>query len=208
MRTSTRANTARGKAEGLDGRAAGGDAGLAVNGAAVFEFGDEVDVRKRGREDAAANGEDFAADADGFGEIAGDVRERGEEKIAEIVADESAAGVEAVLKEAAEEGFIFRKRHHAIANVAGRKDAILAAQAAGAAAVIGDGDDGGEIGDGTFGAGALVDAADDEFLEAAKKPVPPPRATTRKPRERVFDLEGRFFMLTIGIAEPASSCRK
>src|SRR5437764_471974 len=44
-----------------------------------------------------------------------------------------------------------------------------AGQAAGAAAVIGDGDDGGEIGDGTFGAGALVNAADDKLLEAAKK---------------------------------------
>src|SRR5882672_9478857 len=111
----------------------------------------------------------LAADADGFGEIAGDVGERGEEKIAEIVADEAVAGVEAVLKQAAEQGFIFRKSHHAVADVAGREDAVFAAQAAGAAAVIGDRDDGGEIGDGAFGAGELVDAADDEFLEAAKE---------------------------------------
>jgi hypothetical protein len=72
------------------------------------------------------------------------------------------------LKQAAEKRFVFRKRHHAVADVAGREDAILAAQAAGAAAVIGDRDDGGEIGDGTIGAGVLVGAADDEFLESLR----------------------------------------
>jgi len=165
-----RTHAARGKLDFLDRRAAaGGDAGLAVNNAAVFERGNEVHVRKRRWKNAAANGEHFAADADGFGEIAGDVGERGEEKIAEIVADEAAAGMEAVLKQAAEEGFIFRKGHHAVADVAGREEAVLPAQAAGAAAVIGDRDDGGEIGDGVFGAGVLIDAADDEFLEAAKE---------------------------------------
>ena len=151
------------------GDAAGGDARLAVNGAAIFECGDKVHVRKSRRKDAAANGEHFAADADGFGEIAGDVGERGKKKIAEIVADQAAAGVKAVLEKAAEKSFIFRKGDHAIANVAGREDAVLAAQAAGAAAVIGDGDDGGEIGDGVLGAGVFVGAANDEFLEAAKK---------------------------------------
>src|SRR2546421_4953459 len=74
-----------------------------------------------------------------------------------------------ILKQAAEQCFILRKSHHAVADVAGREDAVLPAQAAGAAAVIGDRDDGGEIGDGAFGAGVLVDAADDEFLEAAKE---------------------------------------
>ena len=165
-----RTHAARRKPDFLDRRAAaGGDARLAVNDAAVFEGGNEVNVRKRRWKDAAAYGQHFAADADGFGEIAGDVGERGEEKIAKIVADEAAAGVEAVLKQAAEEGFIFRKSHHAVADVAGRENAVLAAQAAGTAAVIGDGDDGGEVGDGVFGAGVLVDAANDEFLEAAKE---------------------------------------
>jgi len=94
--------------------------------------------------------------------------ESGEEKIAEVVADESASGVEAVLKKTAEKGFIFRKSDHTVANVAGRKDAVFAAQAAGAAAVIGDGNDGGEIGDGALGSRVLVCAADDVFLESAK----------------------------------------
>src|SRR6267154_1548368 len=140
-----------------------------MNGVAVFERGDEMNVRKRGRKNTAADGEDFAANADGFGEIAGDVSKRGKEKIAEVVADESASGVEAVLKEPAEQGFIFRKGDHAVANVARREDAILAAQAAGTAAVIGDGNDGGEIGDGTLSAGLFVGTADNVFLEAAKE---------------------------------------
>ena len=164
-----RAHAAGRKAEGLDRRAAGGDAGLAVNGAAVFEFGDKVNVRKCRRKDAAANREHFAADADGFGKIAGDMSERGEEKIAKIVADQTAAGVEAVLEEAAEKRFIFRKGDHAVANVARRENAILAAQAAGAAAVIGDGDDGSKIGDGVFGAGVFAGARNDKFLEAAEQ---------------------------------------
>jgi len=140
-----------------------------VNGAAVFERGNEVNVRKRGRKDAAANSEHFAADADGFGEIAGDVGERGEEKIAEIVADEAVAGMKTVLEKAAEKGFVFRKSHHAVANVARREDAILAAKAARTAAVIGDRDDGGEIGDRTFGAGVLIGAADHVFFQAAEE---------------------------------------
>src|SRR5712692_8568147 len=128
-----------------------------------------MNVRKRRRKNAAADGENFAADADSFSEIAGDVRQRGKEKIAEIVADEAATGVKTILKKAAEEGFIFRKSDHAVADVAGREDAILAAQATGTAAVIGDGDDGGEIGDGALGAGVFVGSADDEFLEAAEE---------------------------------------
>jgi len=94
--------------------------------------------------------------------------ESGEEKIAEVMTDESAPGVKTVLKKAAEKSFIFRKGDHTVADVAGRKDAILAAQAAGAAAVIGDGDDRGEIGNGALGSRVLIGAADDVFLESAK----------------------------------------
>jgi len=161
------AHAARRETEFFDRRAASGDARFAVNDAAILEFGDEVHVRKRGWENAPADGQDFAADADGFGEIAGDVRERGEEKIAEVVADQAAPGVEAILKKTAEESLIFRKSDHAIADVAGRKDAIFTAEASGTSAVIGDGDDGGEIGDGALGGGVLVAAADDVFLKTA-----------------------------------------
>src|SRR5260370_6750757 len=164
-----RTPTERRKLEFFDRHGAGSNAGFAVNDAAVFQRGDEMHVRERGRKDAPADGEHFAADANRFGKVSGDVRESCEEKIAEIVADEAASRMKTILEEAAEKGFIFRKSHHAVANVAGREDAILAAQAAGAAAVIGDGDEGGEIGDGTLGAGVLVGAADDVVLEAAKQ---------------------------------------
>jgi len=101
-----RTHATRGKLNFLDRRAAGGDAGFAVNGAAVFEGGDEMNVRKGRRKNAAADGEDLTADANGFREIASNVRERGEEKISEIVADEAAAGVKTILEEAAEKSFI------------------------------------------------------------------------------------------------------
>ena len=77
--------------------------------------------------------------------------------------------MEAVLKEAAEKGFVFRKSDHAVANVAGREDAILAAQTAGAAAVIRDGHNGSEVGDGMLGGGVLISAPDYVFLEPAKE---------------------------------------
>src|SRR6266849_7423864 len=128
-----------------------------------------MDVRKSGRKNAAADGQDFAAHADGLGKIAGNVSEGRQKKIAEVVAHQTAAGVEAVLKEATEKGFVFRKSDHAVANVAGGEDAIFAAQAAGAAAVIRDGHNGGEVGDGMLGRGVLIGAADYMFLEAAKE---------------------------------------
>ncbi len=168
-RPGKRAHTASGKAEFLDRGATGGDASFAVDDAAVFERGDEVNVRKRRREDAAANGEDFAANADGFSEVAGDVGKRGEKKIAEIMADETAARVETVLKEAAKKGLIVREGDHAVANVAGGENAVFPADAAGAASVIRDGHNRGEVSDGVLAGGVLVAAADDMFLEAAEK---------------------------------------
>ena len=112
--------------------------------------------------------ENLAADADSFGEIAGDVSERGEEEIAEVVADEAAAGVKAILEQAAEQGFVLAESDHAVADVAGRQDAIFAAQSAGTAAVVGDGDDRSEAGDRMF-AFEFVATAGDEIFEAAQK---------------------------------------
>jgi len=72
-----RTHAARGKLEPLDGRAAGGDARFAVDGAAVFERGDEMHVRKRRGKNAPANRQHFAADANRFRKIAGDVSKGG-----------------------------------------------------------------------------------------------------------------------------------
>jgi len=164
-----RLDAARGKFETTDGGRGVRDIGFALDAAAIGEGGDEMHVGDGGRKDAAANGEDFAGNANGLGEISGDVGEGGEEEIAEVVPAEAASGLEAILKELAEERFVFRKGDHAVANVARRKDAIFAAEAAGAAAVIGDGDDGGKIADGAPGGGPLVGATDDMFLEAAEE---------------------------------------
>jgi len=73
------------------------------------------------------------------------------------------------LKEAAKQGFIFGKSDHAVADVAGREDTFLAAQAAGAAAVIGDGDDRGEVGDGMLGRSVLIGATNYVFFQPAEK---------------------------------------
>ena len=67
-------------------------------------IGFESDVGNGRRKNSAANREHAAGDANGFGKIPGDVRERGEKKIAEIVSDESVAGAEAILKKTAEQG--------------------------------------------------------------------------------------------------------
>ena len=78
-------------------------------------------------------------------------------------------GTETILEQTAEQRFVFGKRDHAIADVAGRKNAIFAAQTAGAAAVIGDGDDGGEVDDGTARGRIRIVARNDVLLEPAKK---------------------------------------
>src|SRR5208282_5772092 len=62
------------------------------------------------------------------------------------MASETSAAGKTILKKPAEERFIVRERHHAIANVARRKDAILAAQPARTAAIVSDGHDRSEIG--------------------------------------------------------------
>jgi len=139
-----------------------------VNAATVFESGDERDVGNCGGENLAADRENFAADADGFGEISGDVSERGEEEVAEIVADETAASVKAILKESAKESFVLAEGHHAVADVSGRKNAIFAAEASGTTAVVSDGDDCGEARDWMFGFD-FVAAAGDEIFETTQQ---------------------------------------
>ncbi len=61
---------------------------------------------------------------------------------------EAAPGGKAVLKKFPQQMFVLGKSHHAVANIAGRKNAVFAAQAPGASAVIGDSDNGRQIGDG------------------------------------------------------------
>ena len=126
-------------------------------------------IGKSRRKDAAANGKHLRGYTDGFGKIAGNVGERSKKEITEIVAAEAATGVETILKETAQQGFIVGQSDHAVANIAGRKDAIFAAKAAGAAAIIGNCDNSGEIGDGPLESGVPIAAANDVFLQAAQQ---------------------------------------
>lgn len=159
-----RTDTARIQRDFANGNAAARDARFAVHAFAIGQSCHQMHIRKRGREDAAANGENFAGNADSFGKIAGDVSKGGEEKIAKVVATQATTGGKTILEQTAEKRFVFRKGHHAIANITGGKHAILAAKTAGASTVVGDGDDGGEIGDGALQCGMLITAADHMFL--------------------------------------------
>lgn len=83
--------------------------------------------------------------------------------------DESASGMKAVLKEPAEKSFVFRECDHAVANVAGWKNAVFAAESPGAAAIISDCHNRREVGYGPVRIGMLVAAADYVLLESPKK---------------------------------------
>src|SRR5437870_12093928 len=77
--------------------------------------------------------------------VACDAGESGQEQVPEAVALEPAAVLEPVLEQAREQRLIFGERDHAVADVSGREHIELAAEAARAAAVVGDGDDGSHV---------------------------------------------------------------
>jgi hypothetical protein len=128
-----------------------------------------VNIRNGRGENPSANGQDSAAEANRFGEIAGYVRQRREKKIAKVMAGKAAPGLEAVLKQPTEQRFFFRKRHHAVADIAGRKDAIFAAEPTGTPAIIGYGDNRSKLAYGPRGIWMFIAATDYIFLEAAKQ---------------------------------------
>ena len=97
------------------------------------------------------------------------MRQGGKKQIAEVVACEPAAGAETILKKPAEQRFILGKRHHAIANVSRGQNTILATQTAGTSTVVGDGDDGGKINDGTLRGRIRIVARNNVLLQPAKK---------------------------------------
>src|SRR5579859_90425 len=107
-RLGQRANGAREESKLLDRLVAGRNARFTVNLVAAFESGDQGDVGDGRRKYAPADGENFAADAHGLGEISGHMGKRGEEEVAEIVSDQAATGVKAILKKAAEQSFVLR----------------------------------------------------------------------------------------------------
>ena len=146
---------------------------------AVFERGFERHVGGGAGIDASGDLEHFRGGPHGVRKIAHDLRQRHQEQVAEAVALEPAAGLETVLEQAREQRGILAQRHHAVADVAGRQHVELAAQASGAAAVVGDGDDGGDVHRGRRGSHA-PGVVFEPLRAALDRPVPPPMATTRR----------------------------
>ncbi len=73
--------------------------------------------------------------------------QRGDKEIAKAVAFKALAGGEAMAEEPGDQMFVFRKSHHAIAQIARRQHVKAAAQPSAGAPVIGHGDHGSQIGD-------------------------------------------------------------
>ena len=164
-----RAYAAGNELEFANRNSAAGNVGFALYALAIGEGSDEMNVRSGGRKDATADRKNFGGNANRFSEISGNVGKRRKEEIAKVVTAEAAPGLESILKKTAEERFVFGERHHAIANIARRKNAVFTAQTAGAAAVVGDGNDGGEIGDRASEGGLFVAPPDDMVLQTTKK---------------------------------------
>src|SRR5579862_3348916 len=95
-------------------------------------------ILERGRKYSSADRQHFPAYTDRLGKIARHVAERREKQISETVSAQAAPRMKSVLKQAAKQSFILRERDHAVANVARREYAVLAAQPARASAIIGD----------------------------------------------------------------------
>ncbi len=105
----------------------------------------EPHVDERRRVDLAPHRQDRLGGHDRLVKIAGDAGQGGQEEVAEGMADQAAAVREAVLEEARQQVLVVGQRDDAVADVARRQHAELAPQASGGAAVVGDGDDAGEL---------------------------------------------------------------
>ena len=88
--------------------------------------------------------EHFAGFAQGLLEVAGDVGHRHDEEVAEGVAVERTF-LEAVVEELLHQRLGVGQRDQALAEVAGREDAVLVAQPARGSAVVCDRDDGRQV---------------------------------------------------------------
>lgn len=99
------------------------------------------------RQDSAANREDLLCGFDRLVEVPGYPCDGGQEEVAEGVAGEALAGLEAELEEAGEQVLVVGQRDQTVADVARRQQPQVAAQPPGGAAVVGNRDDAGQIGD-------------------------------------------------------------
>ena len=111
----------------------------------VLQLGPEPNVGVGGRHHLALHRQHPAAGGDGRFEAAGDGREGRQEEVAEAVALETAARLEAVLEQPCEQRLLPGQGRQAVADVAGRLDAQLSPQHPAAAAVVGHRDDRGDV---------------------------------------------------------------
>jgi hypothetical protein len=155
--------------EGHDAAFAGGDVGFAADGGAVVHLRIQSYICGGGGVDVAAGGKNLRRHLDGLAEVAGDAGERGQKEVAEAVALEAFAGRKAILEEAREQVLILTERDHAVAQIAGREHVEVFAEAAAGTAVVGDGDDGSEIGNFTGTIAAVCRTGVDMPLEAAQQ---------------------------------------
>ena len=120
--------------------AVGGERRLAPHLVPVGEPRDELDHLDGARDDTPADGEHAGRLRDRAVEAAEQVRHPGEEQVAEAVPGEL-AGREPVLEELADQRLVLGQRGQAAPQVARSRHVEVAPQPAGAAAVVGRGDD-------------------------------------------------------------------
>src|SRR6185295_11346557 len=118
-----------------------GDAGLALDAAAVVELGHQSHGGRRRGEHASPRAEHLARPVYGAVETALELAERGEDEVAEAVTGHVPAPVEPVAEERSHRRIAVREGEETVPDVSRRQHAVRLAQAARAAAVVGDGDD-------------------------------------------------------------------
>ena len=120
------------------------DIALADNVGAVFKGRRQSHVRRRDRNDRAADGQHLPHAAHRLVKRAGDAVERCKQEIAEALPAQRAA-LKAIGQELLHDRLGVRERLHAVADIAGRQHPDVPPQHTAAAAVVRHGDDGGQI---------------------------------------------------------------
>ena len=121
------------------------DVAFPLNSITILELRPEPYIHICGGHHLSLHRQHPTGGRDGGFQISGDRRQGRKEQVAEAVAFQPAAGGEAVLEEAGEQGFFGGERCKAVADVPGWKHPQLPPQSAAAAAVVGHGDDGGDV---------------------------------------------------------------
>lgn len=142
------ANAPRDEPNPVDAFARARNIRFAGHNRAVRKFCLERHILLSRRKYSPADRQNARRHSNSLGEVSRNVCQRRKKEIAEAVTGQAAPGRKPVLEEIAEQRFILRKCHHAVAYVAGRKNSIFAPQAAGASAIVRHSDDRCKVRDG------------------------------------------------------------